>query len=200
MNVFSKELPVSEFLNFYTQPPYNTIKETYFGFRPFFEQVALKYPESVGVEIGVYEGYNTLGICRFCNPKKVYLVDPYSVYEEVIENIMSAYDQEYWNCIYECARKRLEGYPVEFIRAISTEGANLVPNELDYAYIDGDHSVKSVVKDIDTWYPKVKINGLIGGHDTLEPEVQQGIATWLYKHPEYGNTFKFKWNDWWIIK
>lgn len=193
------DLPKDEFLNYYTQPPYNTIKESYFGFRPFFEQVALKYPDSVGVEIGVYEGYNTLGICRFCNPKKVYLVDPYSVYEEVIENIMSAYTQEYWDCIYECAKKRLNSFPAEFMRMTSTEGSKVVPDDLDYVYIDGDHRVESVVKDIESWYPKVKDGGLFGGHDILEPEVKQGLVMWLTTNKKYNN-FNYKWNDWWIIK
>lgn len=197
MNVFSIDLPVEEFLTQYTTPPYNTKKNNYFQFRPFFEQLK---PHSIGIEIGVYEGYNSLGICRFCEPKKLYLVDPYKCYDEIIENTMTQYDQDFWDVLYECAKLRLEGYPVEFIRKESLDAVNDVPSELDYVYIDGDHSVESALADIHTWYSKVKVGGLLGGHDALEPEVQQAIATWMYGHPEYNNHYNFKWNDWWIIK
>lgn len=37
--------------------------------------------------------------------------------------------------------------------------------EIDFLYIDGDHSYEGVKKDIKMWFPKVKSGGLIGGDD-----------------------------------
>ena len=38
-------------------------------------------------------------------------------------------------------------------------------NSLDFVFIDADHSYESVVEDIQSWFPKVKNGGIIGGHD-----------------------------------
>jgi hypothetical protein len=200
-DMMSLELPVGEYLTYYTTPPYNTSREHYFEFRPFFKEIAEKYPKSTGVEVGVFEGFNSLGACRFCDPKKIYLVDPYKQYNEVIEGTLTSYTQEDWDNIYEWAQQRLIGMPVEFIRKTSLDASKDFADEsLDYVYIDGDHSVEAVSEDIDSWHRKVKNGGIIGGHDAIELEVQQALAGWLYKHQEYSNFFHFKWNDWWIIK
>jgi len=199
--MMSIELPLKEYLTYYTTPPYNTSEKHYFEFRPFFSEIAKKYPKSTGVEIGVFEGFNSLGVCRFCDPKKLYLIDPYKCYDEVIENTMTAYTQEDWDNIYEWTQQRLAGLPVEFIRKPSVEASkDFQDGTLDYVYIDGDHSAKAAFLDIDSWYPKVRVGGLVGGHDALEPEVREAIAAFLYRHQEYGGFFHFRWNDWWITK
>ena len=41
-------------------------------------------------------------------------------------------------------------------------------NTLDFCYIDADHSYDSVKNDLDIWLPKIKINGIICGHDYIE--------------------------------
>ena len=38
-------------------------------------------------------------------------------------------------------------------------------NLLDFIYIDGDHTYKSVSKELELYYPKVKSRGVMGGHD-----------------------------------
>jgi cephalosporin hydroxylase len=48
----------------------------------------------------------------------------------------------------------------------SVEGAQLFPDEcFDLVYIDGDHNYESVVRDLNAWYPKVKMGGYLAGHD-----------------------------------
>ena len=36
---------------------------------------------------------------------------------------------------------------------------------VDFVFIDGDHRYEMVFKDIEAWFPKVKIGGIIAGHD-----------------------------------
>lgn len=36
---------------------------------------------------------------------------------------------------------------------------------LDFVFIDGEHSYKSVKEDINAWAPKVRVGGIVSGHD-----------------------------------
>ncbi len=48
----------------------------------------------------------------------------------------------------------------------------------DFVFIDADHSFSSVVRDIDHWYPKVKVGGWLMGHDydhPLFPDVKEAV-------------------------
>jgi predicted O-methyltransferase YrrM len=52
------------------------------------------------------------------------------------------------------------------IKATSVEAAKLYEDEsLDFVFIDACHQYECVVEDIRAWYPKVKKNGIISGHD-----------------------------------
>lgn len=65
------------------------------------------------------------------------------------------------------------------IRKTSKEAALLYPDEsLDIVFIDADHSYESVVQDIELWLPKVKIGGILAGHDYgngYHPGVKQAV-------------------------
>ena len=48
----------------------------------------------------------------------------------------------------------------------SEEASKHFENEsLDFVFIDGLHDYESVKNDISYWYPKVKVGGIISGHD-----------------------------------
>lgn len=42
---------------------------------------------------------------------------------------------------------------------------NYNDNSLDFVFIDAHHSYESVKEDINLWYSKIKIGGIIAGHD-----------------------------------
>jgi len=188
------ELPIEEWLNNYPDHYVDT-KEVWLKFRPFFLHIT---ENSTGAEVGTFEGYNALGICRYCSPKKLYLIDPYKVYDSMSDTCI--WKQPDWDNIFERAKLKLKDYPCEFIRKTSVEGAKDVPDNLDWVYIDGDHKTKSVLEDIQTWYPKVKKGGLLGGHDIIETEVLDALALWMYDNRKERAVFKSKWNDWWVTK
>jgi hypothetical protein len=192
--ILEKRVPEEFFILHY--PVYNTEETSYWGFRPFFEALP---KDQTGVEVGVFEGYNALGVCKYSKPKKLYLVDPYRPYTDLV-GYTSVFNQDDWDEIFERAKYKLKDYPVEFIREPSFDAVKSVPNQLDFVYIDGDHRIEAVKRDLDAWYPKVRIGGLFGGHDITESDVKQVIMEWVYYHPEYIDNLKIKWNDWWIVK
>lgn len=48
-------------------------------------------------------------------------------------------------------------------------------SEIDFVFIDADHSYEAVKKDIEDWDPKVKIGGYVFGHDIDWPTVKQAV-------------------------
>ena len=113
----------------------------------------------VGVEIGVYYGTHAKNILESLPIKMLYLIDPYETYVE--KGIL--WNAEYKN-IYAEANKKLEKYKekVKFIKRKSQDAVGLIPDSLDFVYIDGNHTFKAVKKDIELYYPKVKNGGVIG--------------------------------------
>ena len=85
------------------------------------------------------------------------------------------------------------------IKGISWEAAKLYSdNSLDFVFIDAGHEYDSVIKDIKSWYPKVKTGGVIAGHDYTQPtcgvkravdeffnnKIKQSEGCWIYEKLE----------------
>jgi len=147
----------------------------------------------IGVEIGVDLGLNSKNIMNHLNIKKLYLIDPYSgVYSRITGNER-----------YNTAKRRLKKYEqtgkVIWKIMTSEKAAMEVPNDLDFVYIDGDHSKEGVKKDLLLWYPKVKPGGTFGGHDFCGSAIGVIEAVVEFTQQQnlklYGNI-----NDWWVIK
>lgn len=66
-------------------------------------------------------------------------------------------------------------YVINFFREHSIKATTRYENNsLDFVFIDAFHTYDAVTEDIIYWYPKVKENGIIAGHDF-----------WIDTHPEY---------------
>jgi hypothetical protein len=69
------------------------------------------------------------------------------------------------------------------IRSHSWEAADRFNDESCYfVFIDADHSYESVLKDLNAWYPKVKSNGIFGGHDLIGEGVQKALLEFCHKN------------------
>lgn len=121
------------------------------------------------VEIGVYEGVNTINILDSMEPEgTLYAIDPF------FRGILGI---SYSKLIAERAvKKRGFSKKIQFIRKLSHEAVNDVPDELDFIFIDGDHSWDGISKDWKDWSKKVKLNRFIGLHDTSVPPHDPSVA------------------------
>lgn len=55
---------------------------------------------------------------------------------------------------------------VAFLRLTSVEAApQFADGSLDFVYLDGDHRREAVALDLRLWWPKVRRNGVLAGHD-----------------------------------
>lgn len=163
--------------------------------RKTIEEVkTLNKKDLIGVEIGVGIGTNAKNILMNLSIKKLYLIDHYDKYSQngVINNDSYTFG---------LAKKLLRNWEdkIIFIKKLSQDAINDVPNELDFVYIDGNHDYEFVKKDIEMYYPKVRSGGIIGGHDFdgFYPDVCKAVIEFCDKN----NIKLHSWsNDWWVVK
>lgn len=124
----------------------------------FFKQMNFK----IGAEVGVYKGEFTEKFCKA--GLKMYAIDPWHSYTG---SGRTQKRQERQNFLYEHAKRVLAPYnDCTIIRKTSMDAVkDFKDRSLDFVYIDGDHCFKNIAEDIYEWTWKVKIGGVVSGHD-----------------------------------
>ena len=128
----------------------------------------------IGCEVGVQRGRNSYVLLNEIPDLLLYLVDPWSKHP-----YSSYYSDPKWNPknymkFKRQTRWRLSGKKVIIIEKFSEDAFNLFPdNFLDFVYIDGDHSYDFAMLDILLWSRKVKVGGIVSGHDYYLPKKTQ---------------------------
>lgn len=117
----------------------------------------------IAVELGCAEGYFSADLCRM-GAAKLYMVDNWG---HIGNQTGDGHNSQTWHDKnYQDAMARVSGYNVQVLRGISWEQSVNVPdNSLDLLYIDCCHEYGCVKNDLAAWSPKVKIGGVIAGHD-----------------------------------
>jgi len=120
----------------------------------------------VGCEVGVDSGENALSMLTYLNIKKLYLIDPWMCYDHMQGHGVISNSETALKCM-EYAKKILAPFEdkLVWLRGLSENMAVHVRDPLDFAYVDGNHRYPYVLQDIALFYPKIKIGGLIAGHD-----------------------------------
>ena len=118
-------------------------------------------------EVGVYRGDFAAKILAGCKSlKKYYMIDPWkhladwnkpaNKSDEVFEGFLA----ETRSKTDFAAEKRI------ILRGRTTEVIEEIPdNSLDFAYIDGDHTLKGISIDLIRVHSKMRVGGFIGGDD-----------------------------------
>ncbi len=148
----------------------------------------------IGAEIGVEQGLYSKVLCEN-NPKVVlHCIDPWEAYQGYREHV----SQEKLDVFLENTKQRLAPYDVNIIRKYSTDAAKDFPDDsLDFVYIDGNHELSHVVADICAWYPKVRVGGIVAGHDFIS----RGNPKMNMHVPEGVRAFTsaYKINPWFLL-
>ena len=151
--------------------------------------------ELVGVELGVFKGFNSENILENLSIKKLYAVDSYPTYWDLVDGKKVLINH---TDIKLEAQERLKKYSnAFFIPKSSGEAAVEIPDNLDFVYIDADHNYEPVLHDIKTYYPKVRPGGVIGGHDFEKKGVFRAVSEFVVANDLQIN---FQTIDWWIVK
>jgi predicted O-methyltransferase YrrM len=89
--------------------------------------------------------------------------------------------------------KSVENYYTAIKSDTLTASVKYFNNSLDFVFIDADHSYEAVKQDIQTWWPKIKVKGMIGGHDEQHEPVRRAVKEVLGDYQTIGNC-------WYVIK
>lgn len=110
------------------------------------------YENSICVEVGVKEGNHAEVMENVMNPVMLYLVDPwedqYKMYKRVVERFSNKDN-------------------IRVIKKKSYDASVYFKSDLrfDLVYIDGSHTYRNVLMDLQSWWPLIKEGGMVAGHD-----------------------------------
>ena len=155
--------------------------------------------DMTGAEIGTQRGVNAYSIMRLLPMDKLYIIDPYEFYDYEGRSQNAVDPDNMQNAFYVTAKHTLEKYGdrVEFILKKSEDAVDLIPDHLDFVYIDGNHDYPFIKKDIEMYYPKVRKGGLLGGHDIHLQDVFKAVSEF---RADGDKKINIKRVDWWFEK
>ncbi|WP_228042674.1 MULTISPECIES: FkbM family methyltransferase [unclassified Tychonema] len=144
----------------------------------FIPELIQKFNLKVGAEIGVAFGGHSEAILSNTNLELLYGIDSYQhcdSYDDPMNLPQADFD-----ILCETTKNRLAVFGDRFrlIRSNSQQAIGQIDGLLDFVYIDAEHSYQGVWQDLCTWYSKIRVGGLISGHDyghIAFPGVKQAI-------------------------
>ena len=145
----------------------------------------------VGAEIGTAAGYFAKIICDENKGVKLYCIDvwePYAGYSDYRRiKTFKRNEQDAINVLapYNCVL--IKKYSMDAVK-------DFEDNSLDFVFIDGNHKYKYVQDDIREWSKKVRIGGIVSGHDYFHRRdigVIQAVDEYINEHK-----YKLQLTDW----
>ena len=151
----------------------------------WFDALVNLLPENpVCAEVGVSVGVNSSRIIDTLKPKKFYMIDPWVFDDDHLDKkpVRHIYMKEF---VYD---KLSHISCVEIVEDYSYNVfSKFSDNYFDFVYIDGEHDYKNVMRDLECVFPKVKVGGLIAGHDYVN---RHGVVPAVNKFIESKNIKK----------
>jgi len=165
----------------------------FFDFNGIYDDAINRFNNSIFVEIGTWKGRSAIYMAEKIKESKknikFYTIDIFeykgeyesfkgesdSFYDEVLQNVEPV--KEFITV--------LKGFSVDICNQFEDES-------IDFLFLDGDHSYEGVKNELELWFPKVKLGGIISGHDYTQPcgvkravdETIKGVLTigtsWFY--------------------
>lgn len=139
-----------------------------------------------GVEVGVEQGKYSEVLCRNNPGLRLDCVDSWKAYDGYREHV----SQDKIDNFLAITRQRLKPYDCKIVIAESLKAAQRYQDgELDFVYIDANHEFVHVVQDIAAWSKKVRLGGIVSGHDFVRDKnrkyinhVKDVVPAWAYSH------------------
>lgn len=152
----------------------------FFNYMPFYRYVAGISRYRDYVEIGCFTGASTAFLARQLLDRmvstqmwgsgfKLYAVD---LWEQV--NIQTDYERKVDGSVWDqfdmrMMREGLHDHVIVVKDDSAKAAVRFEDASVDFVFIDANHSYEHVKADIEAWRPKVRVGGMLAGHDYGEP-------------------------------
>jgi predicted O-methyltransferase YrrM len=154
----------------------------WFTFSALYKLMVERFDNATFVEVGTWKGksaaFMAVEIANSNKNIKFYCVDPWNGACE--DNNPKAYDcvEVRTNTLYEHFLNNIK--PVEnYIIPVRDYSVNAVKqfadHSLDFVFIDASHDYENVKLDLNIWYPKIKKDGVLAGHDYIQFGVKKAV-------------------------
>lgn len=138
---------------------------------------------TVGAEVGAATGITTEFLLRHCQMmRRLFIADDWRPvgtpgHPWAMNNMEKVFKTKFQG------DKRLT-----ILKGLSWEMASQVEDKfLDFAFIDASHDYESVKKDLDAWTPKVRVGGMMCGHDiNIVDGVKKAVEEKFGKYEDVG--------------
>jgi hypothetical protein len=138
--------------------PIEIPNRTRYSLAYLFNDLGFKEGAEIGVETGGYSEW----IFKHCEGVRLHCIDPWLAYPGYRTHV----PQEQQDSFFAETRKRLLPFNCNIMRKFSLEAVREFDDEsLDFVFIDGNHDFINCANDIHEWQKKVKIGGIVAGHD-----------------------------------
>lgn len=183
-------------------PSYYKQIDGWFNFEVIYLQLVERYPQGRFLELGTWLGKSTCFMAELIKESgrniKFFAVDNFTGASDAknqLEDVQNAGGSIYYKFLENMRNAGVLDFVIP-INADSTDAAKLFDDQsIDFVFIDANHTYEFVTKDLQTWYPKVKVGGFIGGHDFWMEAVKKAVTDflptpcldakqcWLYRKP-----------------
>lgn len=165
--------------------------------------------DGFGVEVGVEYGINAEMILATSGLKRLYLID---AWDYVPGHDPRGFGVGYndWKSVFNQCQYRMQRFSdrAVMMRSVSNEIVkSFADGFFDFVYIDANHMSPWINEDLENWFPKVKVGGIIGGHDFLtrnEPafqcDVQCVVEGFFFRRKEIIHVTEDSVPSWYVIK
>lgn len=160
-----------------------------------------KGPDIRGVEIGVCWGLNSYMLLENCpNISHLIGVDHFRSYHDWDREIPQ--EEQDFNHTKLMYNMDVMGPRFTLVRESSVNASTDIENDSqDFVFVDADHSMKAVLKDLDHYWPKLKHGGIMAGHDGNLFGVNFAVTSWAKnKGIDPSNIATVANQAWWFSK
>lgn len=177
--------------HFYQKPQFG---ENWFTFSKLYAKMVDLFPNNSNfVEIGSWKGKSSAFMAvEIYNSNKN--IDFYCI--DTWEGSSEHSSEEKGDNLFQTFITNVQpiSHIIKPIRMKSLEAVNFfADNSIDFCFIDAAHDYQNVINDIRAWYPKIKENGIIAGHDFSKfwPGVVQAVEE-FFPNKNFETEY-----DWW---